>query len=281
VSPDPASAVVHRLPSSLGGSSALPWCHGSVLLSYLAAALIFGSGSLAAWKWNAADPVRASGLRSVAALPAMATTAGRTIVGRVTRTADCRLANANLVRIGEAVALGRKFSLVSGTLEIAYASGPTVTLQGPATFEVDSPTGGFLHVGRLSFRVGVNSGQDRPAFCVHTPHRSNPKAPHSIVSKDIDFVVTVDPSGEVHAQTPTLARITALSGSRPMNEVALPDIPSAVIGVGENRASVAIWQSKPAPEVAGKKPRAGSGYVQKSHEPRKGEEGVPADRSKS
>ena len=62
VSPDPVSAVVHRLPSSLGGSSALPWCQGSVLLSYLAAALIFGSGSLAAWKWNAADPVRASGL---------------------------------------------------------------------------------------------------------------------------------------------------------------------------------------------------------------------------
>ena len=50
----------------------------------------------------------------VAALPAMATTAGRTIVGRVTRTADCRLANANVVRVGKAVALGRKYSLVSG-----------------------------------------------------------------------------------------------------------------------------------------------------------------------
>ena len=66
-----------------------------------------------------------------------------------------------------------------------------------------------------------------------------------------------------------------------MNEVALPDIPSAVIGVGENRAPVVIWQSKPAPEIAGKKSRAGSGYVQKSQEPRKGEEAVPADRSKS
>ena len=285
VSPDPVSAVVHRLPSSLGGSSALPWCHGSVLLSYLAAALIFGSGSLAAWKWNAADPVRASGLRGVAALPAMATTAGRTIVGRVTRTADCRLANANVVRVGEAVALGRKYSLVSGALEIAYASGPTVTLQGPATFEVDSPTGGFLHVGELAFRAGKKPKHaDRPIFCIHTPLKGPPDAHHSIQTRDTDLTVTIDGSGGalVRTRVPAIFSASTGSGSSPLETVILPDNPSVAVGVNESHTPrIAVQRDKPPAAVAGQKRERSPGYAQEPRREKKTAETPSADRDKS
>ena len=51
------------------------------------------------------------------------------------------------------VALGDKFTLTSGLLEITYDTGAKVLLQGPITYEVDSRTGGFLSIGKLTAKL--------------------------------------------------------------------------------------------------------------------------------
>ena len=44
-------------------------------------------------------------------------------------------------------------------MEIAYKTGAKVILQGPCTYEVDSPTGGFLSLGKLTARVEKGEGR--------------------------------------------------------------------------------------------------------------------------
>ncbi len=51
------------------------------------------------------------------------------------------------------IALGDQFILSSGLMEITYDTGAKVILQGPVTYEVDSPDGGFLSVGKLTARL--------------------------------------------------------------------------------------------------------------------------------
>jgi hypothetical protein len=46
--------------------------------------------------------------------------------------------------------LGDRLALRSGLLEITYDTGAKVILQGPVTYEVESPAGGYLSVGRLT-----------------------------------------------------------------------------------------------------------------------------------
>ena len=53
----------------------------------------------------------------------------------------------------EPVPLGRKYALASGFLEITYDTGAKVILQGPCTYEVESASGGFLSLGKLTARV--------------------------------------------------------------------------------------------------------------------------------
>jgi hypothetical protein len=91
------------------------------------------------------------------------------VVGRITGMVDCVWQPGAEVRgqgPGEAVskspnlqlskstvALGDKLALVSGLLEITYDTGAKVILQGPVTYDVESHSGGFLSVGRLTARV--------------------------------------------------------------------------------------------------------------------------------
>jgi hypothetical protein len=51
------------------------------------------------------------------------------------------------------VSLGDKFALASGLMEITYDTGARVILQGPVTYEVESATGGYLSLGKLTARV--------------------------------------------------------------------------------------------------------------------------------
>ncbi|NLF07923.1 MAG: hypothetical protein GX594_08090, partial [Pirellulaceae bacterium] len=55
--------------------------------------------------------------------------------------------------IGVRVALGRKYKLKSGLLEITYDSGARVILEGPCSYEVDSTAGGYLSLGKLTARI--------------------------------------------------------------------------------------------------------------------------------
>ncbi len=74
-------------------------------------------------------------------------------VGRITGTADCRWADSQAAPTGRDVALGRAYALASGLVEITYATGARVILEGPCTYEVDSTRGGFLSLGKLTARV--------------------------------------------------------------------------------------------------------------------------------
>jgi len=59
------------------------------------------------------------------------------------------------------VALGDKLILSAGLLEIAYDTGAKVILQGPVTYEVDSPDGGFLSIGKLTARLDKKRSEVR------------------------------------------------------------------------------------------------------------------------
>jgi hypothetical protein len=79
---------------------------------------------------------------------------GRLSVGQVTAMVGCRWAEGNArLAVNDDVAVGRKIKLESGLMEIAYDSGAKVILQGPVTYEVESNSGGYLAVGKLTARV--------------------------------------------------------------------------------------------------------------------------------
>ncbi len=81
------------------------------------------------------------------------------------------------------VPLDRKYILSSGLMEITYDSGAKVILQGPCTYDVESETGGYLALGKLTAKVEKERSEVRsqrsdpsplsplpsPLFSVRTP----------------------------------------------------------------------------------------------------------------
>ncbi len=93
------------------------------------------------------------------------------MVGRVTGMVDCRWADTKTVTAVDAdVPLGRQYALASGLIEIAYRGGARVILQGPCTYNVESPSGGYLSLGRLTAKVGER-GEGRGERAVRTGER--------------------------------------------------------------------------------------------------------------
>ena len=74
-------------------------------------------------------------------------------VGRITGMVDVKWSDATTVAVTELVALGRRYALASGLMEITYDTGAKVILQGPVTYEVDSREGGFLSIGKLTAKL--------------------------------------------------------------------------------------------------------------------------------
>jgi hypothetical protein len=106
------------------------------------------------------------------------------IVGRITGEVDCRFvvnSKTKDQRPKTAVSIGDKFALLSGLLEITYDTGAKVILQGPVTYQVESPAGGFLSLGKLTARVENIAIKDlRPKT-----QDANPKSPNLQISKFI------------------------------------------------------------------------------------------------
>ena len=83
------------------------------------------------------------------------------VVGQITGMVDCRWSVASgqenqkseIGYLKSAVALGERLDIHTGLLEITYETGAKVILQGPATYEVESATGGYLAVGKLTARL--------------------------------------------------------------------------------------------------------------------------------
>jgi hypothetical protein len=74
-------------------------------------------------------------------------------VARITGSENCQwLEEATALTTGR-IALHDKLSLKSGLLELEYDTGARVILQGPCSFTIDSATGGFLKVGKLTAKM--------------------------------------------------------------------------------------------------------------------------------
>ena len=91
------------------------------------------------------------------------------------------------------IALGDKFVIAAGFMEIAYDTGAKVILQGPCTYTVESRSGGFLAVGKLTAtlekQTKKHAASDRSAasFFIRTP---------SAVVTDLGTEFGVNVSGE-------------------------------------------------------------------------------------
>ena len=125
---------------------------GGTVLSYVIVTLLLAVGVIAARLWEpAVGPQQLARKAGVRAAPSVGEPA---IVATITAAVDCRWAEpATATSDGAAVPLGRRYALESGILEIRYASGTDVILEGPAVYEVDSDRGGLLSRGKLTARV--------------------------------------------------------------------------------------------------------------------------------
>jgi hypothetical protein len=116
--------------------------------------------------------------------------------------------DAAVYAINDAVAVGDVLSLASGLVEISYADGTAVVLEGPASFEVRAATDGRLTRGRLTATLGASS----KGFAVHTP---------SAVITDLgtQFGVEVDAAGRTDVRVfeglVELAAVASLGAAAP------------------------------------------------------------------
>jgi hypothetical protein len=115
----------------------------------------------------------------------------KAIVGRITGMIECRWGlgtgdegrdeargqtnhQSEILNLKSPVRLGDTLALRSGLLEITYDTGAKVILQGPVTYEIESATGGYLAVGKLTAKMenGANSKIQGPKSELATSHQS-------------------------------------------------------------------------------------------------------------
>ena len=90
-----------------------------------------------------------------------------------------------MVKAGKAVALGDRYSLISGLLEITYASGPARVLEGATAYEVDSANSGFLRIGKLTLNMGAGDWgwESAPGVFPHSRAPSRALQTHGVPSE--------------------------------------------------------------------------------------------------
>ncbi len=151
------SFIIHRSPANDYSPTAGLFALGGNAFSYGMATLILGIGLLIGWAWRISylpfeNREFAARTDNGGQTSSATDEAGPSIVGRVTGMVDCRWADPQIFsRAG--VPLGQKYALESGLLEITYDTGAKVILQGPCVYEVESASGGFLSLGKLTARV--------------------------------------------------------------------------------------------------------------------------------
>ncbi len=161
----PVPSPLFALGSTVGG-----W-----LFSYSAATVIMGMAILGAWLYKVSLDSKIAQDQSL--LAQRGAEPKPEYVGRITDMADCRWADPQAAPLVAAVALGHRYDLSSGLMEISYDTGAKVILQGPCTYEADSLSGGFLSLGKLTARVESTEPQaanpqspiPNPKFVVKTP----------------------------------------------------------------------------------------------------------------
>jgi hypothetical protein len=155
------------------------------------------------------------------------------------------------------IRLGDRFVLRSGLLEITYDTGARVILQGPVTYEVNSATGGYLAIGKLTARLeksgshAKNCVPSQPAAALtdslkegtqdseprsSTHDRSRPachpplftiKTPTAIVTDlGTEFGVDVSPENET--------RVAVMQGRVEMRSSSADSAKSAIVREGQS-----------------------------------------------
>jgi hypothetical protein len=249
-------------------------------VAYVIATVIFAVGLMIGAVVHVSQPENL--VRPSTPLPSPLSTLPSSAVARITGMFDCvlnndqcRMLNAELktdihhssfINQHSLVHLGDCLALKSGLLELTYDTGARVILQGPVTYEVESPSGGYLSIGKLTARLekkvvsgqwSVASGQtsashqplatDRspnpqslipnPAFAVRTPTAL-------VTDLGTEFGVEVNGTGQTtsHVFQGTV-EMKAISGNgKPVGEaMALHASQSARVDLdGENRRIVAV-----------------------------------------
>ena len=181
IGPVPFFASADHRCSDRRGSPSSPFSlHGFVgssIFSYLVATVMAAVAFSIAWGWKTSRPLEVArhpaGPDGAAEQPRPETP----LVGRITGMADCQWADpATAAFKRDGVRLGRKYALASGFLEITYDSGAKVILQGPATYEVESSSSGFLSLGKLTARVEKKSAVGSRQSAVSPQSESLPTA---------------------------------------------------------------------------------------------------------
>jgi hypothetical protein len=211
------------------------------------------------------------------------------VVATIVRMVDCRWADPKkVVRVGDGVALGDKYSLASGLLEVAYSGGPSVILRGPAAYEVDSAGSGFLRVGTLTLNMDrhpVGATANRPFFCLHVPAPGGAKCRRTIRTRDVNLTATVARSGNSRVDVPDGVLVSGtLDSVKPLQMVGLPDVPSTVFGsYAEGDLCLTLAIKGPRSLLAGKKRQREqpAGLARESKETKQGQGERPANRPKT
>ena len=199
------SPVLPLLSTTLPG--AVGWFSSGWPVAYTIATVICGVSMLIGSVVHVSEPVQVA--RQSASLPSPfgrgAGGEGRgnadsplpSVVGRITGMVDCRWEKGSGFGVQGSgaenqkseirnqkslVALGDKFALASGLMEITYDTGAKVILQGPVTYEVESRSGGFLSLGRLTARVEKQVASGQWSGTSKSPNLQVSKSPNSSLS---------------------------------------------------------------------------------------------------
>jgi hypothetical protein len=135
--------------------------------------------------------------------------------------------------------VGDRLALRSGLLELTYETGAKVILQGPVTYEVESPSGGYLSVGKLTAKLekkpevkgqrsesanqkAESRNQKSPDLCPLTSDLFAIRTPTAIVTDlGTEFGVEVDGQGGTTSHVfRGLVRFQATSGDGTANGAA-------------------------------------------------------------
>jgi hypothetical protein len=171
-------------------------------VAYLIATVIFGIGLLVGGLVRVSQPERVAVVRPVQEAHVVEPQVAA--VGRITGMANCRWANGVVpLSFTDVLSVGTQIKLDAGLMEITYDTGAKVVLQGPVTYEVESPAAGFLSLGRLTARLENSKTKDQrpktedshpssliphPLFVVRTPTAT-------VTDLGTEFGVEVDKQG--------------------------------------------------------------------------------------
>jgi len=135
------------------------------------------------------------------------------VVGHISGMVGCRWADPAFKPLAPRIRQGTKFAFESGLMEITYTTGAKVILQGPCTYEVESPSGGYLALGKLTAKVVsgqqpaaknqkseiINHKSHSPLATSHSPLFTVRTPTALITDLGTEFGVEVFDTGESHA----------------------------------------------------------------------------------